>query len=341
MLVARLHGAGDVRVSDEPIPESGAETSLIKVGAVGLCGSDLHWYSEGGISGTGISTPLVGGHEFAGWIEGGPRHGELVAVDPSIPCGVCEQCLHGDQNLCPFVEFAGYGEKDGGLQQFVVWPTTELIALPPQLSAADGAMLEPLGVALHAFRLGHVEVGETIAVVGCGPIGLCLIQVARAAGVSKILAVEPLAHRALVAEHLGADLVLSPDVADITGELHRVTRGRGVDVAFEIAGNDDAVRIAVTAARPGARVVLAGIPVTENTGFPAGIARRKGLSLIMSRRMNNVYPQARFLVESGRVDVRSLVSHRFPLDRVDEAFQLAASRAGLKVVVEPNPPGAS
>ncbi|MEV4459529.1 alcohol dehydrogenase catalytic domain-containing protein [Microbispora sp. NPDC049633] len=337
MRAARLQKAGDIRLADEPRPVSGPGESLVRVTAVGLCGSDLHWYSEGGIGDAVLDEPLVVGHEIAGVIEGGPRHGARVAVDPAIPCGRCAVCATGYGNLCPDVRFAGHGTLDGGLREFLTWPDELLHPLPDALSDSDGAMLEPLGVALHTVDLGHVSLGSPVAVVGCGPIGLLVIRLARLAGASVVVAVDPLPHRRAAALRFGAGHALSPEEAGpaawagIDG-----LDGLGVRVAFEVAGVDDAVRVAMTAVRPGGRVVLAGIPDDDRTSFPASLARRKGLTLALVRRMNLTYPRAIRLVADGSVDVASLVTERFPLEATADAFAAAVSRRGLKVVVEPH-----
>jgi L-iditol 2-dehydrogenase len=333
MLVARLHGVSDVRLTDEPTPEPGPGESLVRVTAVGLCGSDLHWYTEGGIGDARLDRPLVAGHEFAGVIAGGPRDGQPVAVDPAIPCETCEACRDGYRNLCPRIRFAGHSDLDGALREYLAWPTAHLYPLPDPLSAADGAMLEPLGVALHALDLGHVRVAATVAVVGCGPIGLMLTQLAKVAGASRVLAVEPLPHRLAVATRYGADAAATPAEADPA--WWRDAAGRGVDVAFEVAGTDAAVETALTAVRPGGRVVLVGIPGDDRTSFPASLARRKGVTIALSRRMNDVYPRAIRLVEQGRLDVSSLVTDRYPLEQVGKALDAAKERGGLKVIVEP------
>lgn len=326
MTVARLHGVRDIRTETTGVPAAGAGEELVRVTAVGLCGSDLHWFTEAGIGDARLTRPLVPGHEFAGVIEGGPRHGVHVAVDPALPCRECEMCLGGHRNLCPDVVFAGHGDRDGGLQQYLAWPSWALHPLPEGMSAVDGAILEPLGVALHALDLGHLRFGSTIAVVGAGPIGLLLVQAARRAGATRVVVVEPLAHRRDAALRYGADVVLDVDQAadDI-----------GADAVIELAGNDDAVEIALRAAKPGARVVLGGIPDGDRTSFQASLARRKGLTLALVRRMNEAYPRAIRLVEQGLVDVSSIVTHRYPLERAAEAFAVAADRQGLKVVIEP------
>lgn len=334
-LTARFHAARDVRLAEEPAPVPAAGESLVRVTAVGLCGSDLHWYDEGGIGDSRIADPIVGGHEMAGVVVGGPLDGVRVAVDPAIPCHRCDLCLAGHPNLCRAIVFAGHATRDGGLQRFLTWPTARLHRLPADLSDADGAMLEPLGVAVHAVDLGHIPLGGSVAVIGCGPIGLLLIQVARAAGAARVLAADPLAHRRSAARDRGADEVLDPADGAYSEGLAGFTAGLGVDVAFEIAGTDPAIAAAMEAVRPGGRVVLAGIPSTETSAFPASVARRKGVTIALVRRMKEVYPRAAALVGAGLVDVRGLVSHRFPLTEVDTAFTTAVARRGLKVVVEP------
>jgi L-iditol 2-dehydrogenase len=339
MRVARLHGAEDLRLADEPVPEPADGMSLVRVTAVGICGSDLHWWTESGIGDAGLERPLVLGHENAGQIAAGPRAGERVAIDPAIPCERCGQCRSGYRNLCPRVRFAGHGGLDGGMAEFLIWPTALLHPLPDRLSDSDGALLEPLGVAAHVLDLGHLRLGDSAAVVGCGPIGLLLIQLLWLAGAARVLAFDPLPHRMQAAGRLGADLAADPPAwpGSPAGQAvgHGTAAGAGVDAAFEVAGTDGAVQLAMTMVRPGGRVVLAGIPDGDLTSFPASVARRKGLTIAVCRRMNDAYPRAIRLAESGKVDLGSLVTHRFPLADAAEAMRTAARRDGLKVVVEP------
>jgi len=338
MKVARLHAAEDLRLADEPVPEPGPGMSLVRVTAVGICGSDLHWWTESGIGDARLGEPLVLGHENAGLIADGPRAGERVAIDPAIPCEHCGQCRAGYRNLCAQVRFAGHGGLDGGMAEFLSWPTDLLYPLPDRLTDSDGALLEPLGVAAHALDLGHLRLGDSAAVVGCGPIGLFLVQLLRLAGAARVVAFDPLAHRRQAAIRLSADLAIDPSAE--TGLPAAPARadeaaGGGVDAAFEVAGTDDAVRLAMTVVRPGGRVVLAGIPDGDVTSFRASVARRKGLTIAVSRRMNDAYPRAIRLAESGKLDLASLVTHRFPLADAAEAMRTAARRDGLKVVIEP------
>lgn len=326
MRAARLYGTGDLRVGDEPAPEAGAGQVLVRVTAVGICGSDLHWYSDGAIGDAKLVRPVVPGHEGAGEIAAGPRRGERVAIDPAIPCETCRACRDGYRNLCYNIEFSGHGATDGMMREVMPWPSHLLHPLPDAVSDAGGAMLEPLGVALWALDLGHVPFGGTACVAGCGPIGLLLIQLLRAAGVSRLIAIEPLPHRRDAAARWGADEVAGPD-ADLSAY--------GADVSFELAGNDDGVRIAMEAVRPGGRVVLGGIPGSDTTTFRASLARRKGLTIAMVRRMNEVYPRAIDLAARGVVSLGPLVSSRVPLTEAPEAFSAAQRRTGLKVIITP------
>ena len=328
MRTARLHAVGDLRVADEPMPDAAPGMSLVQVTAVGICGSDLHWWDEGAIGDAKLTHPLVLGHEGAGVIAEGPRAGQRVAIDPAIPCETCRACRDGYRNLCYRLKFSGHGDTDGMMREFMAWPTTALHPLPDRVSDADGAMLEPLGVAIHSVDLGHLPFGGTASVIGCGPIGLLLIEVLKVAGASSVLAIEPLAHRREAAERLGADEVADPAAFD---EALRA----GVDVAFEAAGNNEGVELAMASVRPGGRVVLVGIPGDDVIRFGASLARRKGLTIAMVRRMNEVYPRAISLAERGVVDLGSVVTSRTGLGEIPAAFGATARRTGLKAIIEP------
>ena len=331
MIAARLHGIGDVRVASEADPsEPPPGSSLVRIGSVGLCGSDLHWFTEGGVGETTISRPIVPGHEFAGVALSGPYAGRRVAIDPAIPCEQCETCRSGWQNLCPRVRFAGHGDLDGGLQQLLTWPDHLLFPLPDGVDEDLGALLEPLGVAIHAIDLAHLRLGADVLVVGGGPIGLIAVQILRRTGARRVFVVEPLAHRRDAARFYGADAAWAPDGAG--DQIDASTGGRGVDAVLEIAGVDDAIDTAVRAARPGARIVLTGIPAETHSAFPAAAARRKGITFAMSRRMNGTYPRALALVAGG-LNLDGIVTARYPLADVGDAFRSAAARTGLKTMV--------
>jgi len=323
MKALRLHGAGDLRLHDEPAPEPGDGELLVRVTAVGLCGSDRHWLLEGSIGDAQLARPLVLGHEFVGVVESGPRTGERVALDPAVPCDRCDVCRAGLAHLCPDLRFAGHGSTDGALRTLMAWPAHLAHRLPDSLSDAEGALLEPLGVAVHALDLGHVERGTTAGVFGCGPIGLLLIQALQAAGARVIVATDPLSHRLAAASALGAEVGGGPPRP-------------GVDVAFEAAGEDASLADAIDAVRPGGRVVLVGIPYGDRTSFVASPARRKGLTLLICRRMKPTdLPRAIGLVEAAHLELAPLVTERHALTDWETAFEALGERRGLKTIVEP------
>lgn len=330
MKSVRLHGVGNLQIQDEPVPIASEGDALVRVKAVGICGSDLHWFAEGEIGDAKLDHPLVLGHEFAGETAGGQR----VAIDPAIPCGHCEYCQRGHPNLCANLIFAGDGKTDGALREWMAWSERSLFPIPESFSFADGAMLEPLGIAIHSVDLGHLKPGMTVGVFGCGTIGLLIIQMVKLAGAAKIIATDKLAHRVEAAKRFGASETYL--VADQRGleEMRVAVEKRGVDVAFDAAGTQDAIDDAFAAVLPGGKVILAGIPDDDKTSFSASTARRKGLTIKLVRRMKHTYPRAIELVSKGLVDVRSLVTHRFPLAEAREAFRVAERREGLKVIVE-------
>lgn len=334
MRVARLHGRGDLRLVDEPPPVPGPGEVLVRVAAVGICGSDLHWYDESGIGEAALARPLVLGHEAAGVVASGPRAGTRVAIDPNLPCTACDTCRRGLGHLCPRVRFLGHSDTDGAMRELLAWPEAHLVSLPDGVDDVAGAMLEPLGVAIHALRLARLPPGGSIGIFGAGPIGRLLIRLARLAGAATVVATDRLPHRVTAAREDGAIAELVAGGAE-RDRLLAATGGRLLDVAVEIAGDDDAIASAVALTRPAGTVVVAGIAPGSDLVVPAAAARRKGLDLRFSRRMNRTYPEAIALVEDGRIRPGEVVSDAFDLAGVVAAFESAARRTGHKVVVLP------
>ena len=330
MKAIRLHGMGNLQIHEEPVPVAGVGEKLVRIKSVSLCGSDLHWFAEGGIGDAKLEHPLILGHEFAGETEDGQR----VAIDPAIACGYCEFCKYGYPNLCENIIFAGHGKHDGALREYASFPTRCLFPLPDSLSFADGAILEPLGVAIHAVDLGNIKAGMTVGVFGCGPIGLLIIQMAKLSGAANIIATDKLPHRVEATKRFGASQAFLVQDNSQLNEIRAATNGRGVDVAFEAAGVQETVDASVAAVIPGGKVILVGIPDDDKTSFSASVARRKGLTIKLVRRMKHTYLRAIELVSKGLVDVRSLVTHRFPLEQASEAFCVAERREGLKIIIE-------
>jgi L-iditol 2-dehydrogenase len=333
MIGVRLHGPRDLRVEElaDPAPPGRGEV-LVRVHAAGICGSDLHAYLEAKIGDTKLRRPLILGHEFAGTIEAVGENGLTnrsislepgmrVAVDPAQPCGSCELCRRGHPNLCLRLRFCGLFPENGCFCDKIVMPANCCFPLPKGIDHESGALSEPLGVALHAVDLAHVRVGESAVVIGAGPIGLLIVQAAKLAGMRPIFVVEPLPWRLHLAQEFGG-VPIDPSLGDPLENVGSATNGRGVDIAFEAAWADQSVQLGAELVRPGGRLVLVGIPRNDELALRHSTARRKGLTILLSRRMKHAYPRAIQLLEGGQIDARALISHRFPLAKTPEAFAL-------------------
>jgi L-iditol 2-dehydrogenase len=335
MLAARLHGPSDLRLDELARPgPPGRGQVLLRVNAVGICGSDLHSFLDARIGDTRMEGPLILGHEFSGIIEEAGsdsfdgnqnpiQPGMRVAVDPAQPCGRCALCRQGHPNLCLQLRFCGNYPDGGCLCEWMHMPASCCFPIPDTMDAAAAALLEPLGVAIHAIDLAHMRVATSTAILGAGPIGLLILQLARLAGADPVFITDRLPWRLELARKYGG-IPINCEKEDAVALVMERTGGLGTDTAIEAAWGQESVEQAAEIARPGARVVLVGIPSDDRLALKHSKARRKGLTLVMSRRMKHAYPRALQLVEHGRVDVRGLVSHRFPLARVAEAFDLNA-----------------
>lgn len=316
----------------EPVP--GPDEGLVRVTAVGLCGSDLHWFEDGGIGEDRVQDPFVLGHEMGGVIASGTNEGERVVIEPANPCGHCDVCRAGHSNLCQQVQFCGHYPTPGGLSTFLAWPRHLLIPIPDTIEGDDVALLEPLGIALHAIDLGQFQEGMSAGVYGCGPIGLFLIRALRAAGAGRIQATDSLPHRLEAALASGADDVR---VTRVDGQPEGVQNWGPVDVTFEAAGEDAAVETALRTVRTGGRVVIVGIPPTDRTSFGASLGREKGLTIALSRRMKQHHMlEAIDLVDRGAIDLGGIITSRYPIDQGSVAFAELVSRSGLKIVIKPS-----
>jgi L-iditol 2-dehydrogenase len=332
-----------LHVSERPIPTPGEGEVLVRVQAVGVCGSDVHYYRDGRIGNRVVTGPLVLGHEFAGEVAAlGPgvtgwKVGERVAVDPTMPCGECHFCRQGLIHVCPSVNFCGTPPTDGGYQEFFVARPANLHRLPSGLSTAEGAMVEPLAVAVHAVNLAQPKPGETVAVLGAGSIGLTVLQVARDRGARVVLVTEPLPARRALAAKLGAEQALNPQEEEAVAAALKLTDGLGPDVVFECAGTLETPQQAIDMCRPRGRVLWVGIPPGDTITLSIHEARRKELSLIMARRFLATYPQAIDLAASHRADLACLITHRFGLAETEAAFALVDRYADgvIKALIEP------
>jgi L-iditol 2-dehydrogenase len=342
MKAARLYGPHDMRVDEVPVPEPGRGQVLLRVLSVGVCGSGVHYYLDGGIGDDKVKEPFAIGHEFSARVAAlgpgvnGPPVGTRVAVEPAIACGNCELCEEGHPNLCENILFCSTPPTPGALQEYMTHPAELCFPLPDKVSNDQGAMLEPLGIALHAVRLAKLRPGDTAAILGCGPVGLLTLQVARISGARAVWMTDLIPERLTKAEKLGARGTFGADEGDPVAWVMDQTGGRGVDVAFEAAWGEETVAQAAHVARRGGKLLMIGIPREDEALFPGHAVRRKGLTIKYVRRMKHTYPRAIAMVADGLIDVDSIVTHRYPIEEVAEAYDLVASRADgvMKVVVE-------
>ena len=325
----RLHGIRDLRFHDEAWPNPGPGEVLLEVLSVGICRSDLDYYSDGHIGETYLTEPLIQGHEFSARVieagEGVDQSlvGRRVAVEPAVCCTKCEWCLRGDTNLCPEVRFSGTPPVDGALRRCMAHPAEFMAVLPESISDDAAAMLEPLAIGVHVLDLARPRLEQSAAVVGCGPVGLSILQAARAAGVGRLMVLDRLKWRLDLALELGASEAIDVGREEPVAALERLTAGRGVDFVFEAAGTDDSPALSVQLAAPAGKVFLVGIPPGDKITVSAGVSRRRGLTVYVVRRSRNTLHRALSMLERGILEADRLVTHRFPFTQAERAFRMA------------------
>jgi len=342
MKVARLLPSRRLELLDEPVPAPALGDALVQVRSVGLCGSDRHYVAADSQVHTAEAADLVLGHEAAGQVTAlgdGVTHltvGARVAIDPAHPCGQCHWCRAGHTNVCPDMRFLGYPPTDGALRQYLAWPAELLVPAGEQTSFDHLAMAEPLAIALYALQCARRDDAQSAAVIGCGAIGLLLVQLLSPRGTSPLLAADRFEHKLALARDLGATDVIDTSKQDIVSGAERVSP-RGFDVVFEMAGDVDAPGWAVELAAPAGHVLLGGINPHETIRYQASTARRRGLVISNLRRSKDTTRQAVEMIERGLIEVDRLVTHRFGLAQINDAFDLFMAYRDdvVKVCIDP------
>jgi L-iditol 2-dehydrogenase len=331
MLTAQLIAPRQFRLVEEEIAAPAPGELQVRVDAVGVCGSDLHSYSEGAVGDTPAVYPMVLGHEPAGTVvrvgDGviGWSVGDRAALEPALYCYHCEYCRSGRHNICANIRFLSTVGNPGFFRQFVNLPPTNLLAIPPTVSLELAALVEPLAVALHSLTLAGPLKGETVAVFGAGPIGLLTIASLKLAGAGRIWAVDPLAHRRELALHLGADAAVDPSAVDPVKQIAADTGQRGLDCAIDCAAAEDTVNQAIHAVHNGGRVALTGIHSGALVPFDTSTMRRKEVTLFNVRRSNDESPAALKMLAERSAWFAPLVTHRRPLEKIADAFDIVAN----------------
>ncbi len=328
MLVAELIAQREFRLAQQTIEDPGPGEVQVRVGAVGICGSDVHSYSEGAVGDTPCVYPMVLGHEPAGTVvKTGPgvtgwSPGDRAALEPAIYCYHCEFCRSGHHNVCANIRFLSNPGIPGFFREFVNLPAVNLLPIPPTISLELATLAEPLAVAAHSMKFADVKPGETVAVYGAGPIGLLTLACLKVAGAGRIWAIEPVAHRREMARHMGADAALDPAEIDTSRQILADTGGRGVDCAIDCAAKEHTTNWAIQAARNAGRVVLTGIHSAALVPFEVSPMRRKELAILNVRRSNDEAHAALELLIERASWFAPLVTHRVPLERIADAFRL-------------------
>jgi len=343
MKAAVLHGLGDLRVQEVPVPGIGPDDVLVKVKAVGVCGSDVHYYTRGRIGRYVVREPMILGHECAGEVVKTGESvrnvaiGDRVAIEPGIPCRRCHFCKSGRYNLCPDVVFLATPPIDGAFSEYVASASDFVYKLPESMTFAEGALIEPLAVGLHAAKRGQVVPGETVVVLGAGTIGLMVLQAVKAYGATRIIAVDLEDNRLELAEKLGAAATINAKGKDVAQEIAALCGPDGVDMVVEAAGTTQTIQLTTKLVRRGGRVVWIGLP--GETEIPIDISEviDKEADIRGVFRYANVYAQAIRLITKGLIDVAALLTHNYTLDNVEEALNLAHTRSDgtIKIIVTP------
>jgi L-iditol 2-dehydrogenase len=310
---------------------------------VGICGSDVHCHHKGGIGIHPVSRPMILGHECAGDVAavGGAverlKVGDRVVAEPAVPCGHCKLCHEGRYNLCAKIRCMGTPPTDGCFCEYVAWPERFTFAIPPRLSYDEAALMEPLAVAVYSVDLAAARVQASVAILGAASVGLLTLAVARKAGAGKTFIIDRIAERLEFARRLGAAEAIHFGECDPVKLVREDTGGLGADVVFEASGSPGAVKQATELAAPGGTLVVIGIYPEDVVPFNFGASRRKELTIKFVRRYRHVFARAVEMAASGAIDLEHFVTHRFPLARITEAFDLVRDcRDGVvKAVINP------
>lgn len=338
MKVAVLERVKKISIEDRETPRPKDDEVLVKIKSVGVCGSDIHYYNEGRIGSFVVEKPLILGHECAGEVvEVGPRVkslkvGDRVALEPGIPCRMCNFCKTGRYNLCPDVVFMATPPIDGAFAEYIVHPEDFAFKLPENISYDEGALIEPLSVGVYATERAKVKPGDTVLIFGAGPIGLVTLQAVKAYGVLDVTVVDINDFRLSKAKELGADQIINSKVQRLEDYITD-----GADIIFEASGNSSVIKESTRFARRGGKIVFIGLASEDYIGLNINEISSKELELLGIFRYANVYKKAIDLVARGKIDLKSLITHHFTLDKTQDALEFADKNKDkcIKVIVHP------
>jgi len=341
MSAAVLHGPRDLRYERVPLPPTRDDEVLLKVTTNGLCGSDIHFYKEGKLGPFVVDRPYIPGHEASAVVAreaarpGGPRVGTRVAIEPGVPCRRCALCKSGRYNLCRDVVFMSAPPVNGTFAEYAAVSADFAHPLPDSVDEESAAFVEPLSVAVQACTRADLRAAATVAVIGAGPIGLVTMLAARAFGAAGVFLVDTMPARLALGTRLGAAATINARETDPRSRLAELTGGLGADFVFDASGSAAACASAPGLAARGGSVTIIGWPEQSSFPYPVETIIEKELDVHGVNRYCNAFPRAIALLASGSVDVHPLVSHRYTLDRVTDAFAFAADHPAetIKVMI--------
>jgi L-iditol 2-dehydrogenase len=327
-----LTGIRQMALVQAPLPQIDSEESVrIRMGAVGVCGSDVHYFVDGKIGSQVVSYPFAVGHEGAGVVESvgsAVSHlkvGDRVAVEPAMPCLSCDQCRAGRPHTCRKLRFLGCpAQAEGCLAEYIVMPQHCCFPIPPSMSLEEATLSEPLAIGLYAVKQAGSVAGAKIGILGAGPIGLSVLLHSRARGAGAVYMSDKIPSRLHLARTMGADWAGSVDTQDVVAEVCS-REPQQLDIVFECCGQQEALDQALGLLKPGGTLMIVGIPRQPRVSFSIDALRHKELTLRNVRRQNGCVQETLDMMASGAVDARSMITHRFSLEQTPQAFALAES----------------
>jgi len=340
MKAAVLHKALDMRIEEVEAPKIGPNEVLVRIKSVGICGSDVHYYLHGRAASFVVTEPLILGHECAGEVaEVGDEVrrvevGQRVVIEPGFPCRKCHFCKEGRYNLCRDLRFYGTPPGNGAFAEYASASEENVYRMPDGMSYEEGAMIEPLAVGTMAAKRGAVSVYDTVAIFGSGPIGLMCLQAVKAHGTLDVYVTDIVDYRLDYAERLGARAEINPEKEDVVERVMGLTDNEGVNVVIEAAGSVSALKQAFDIVKPGGRIVLVGIYSSMEFQVPLGNVLTKELDVRGVWRYANVFQTAIKCVADGKIDVKSLITHRFPLDEILKGFETQIKKIGNPMKIQ-------
>ncbi len=344
MKAAVMTAPGKIDIHELPLPVIAEDEVLIQVMAVGICGSDLHYYQHGRIGRYVVEKPIVLGHECAGIIAAvgasvaSLNVGDRVAVEPGKTCGRCRACKEGRYNLCPDVQFLATPPVDGAFAQYIAVRADLAFPIPDRLSFEEAALVEPFSVGIHAALRSGLQPGDTVAIMGMGPVGLMAVAAAKAFGAGRIIVSDLEPVRLQAALLLGADHAINVKEQDPAAVVRELTDGYGADIAWETAGSPQALQSALHALRRGGKLAIVGLPAQDEIPLNVPVIADNEIDIYGIFRYANTYSRGISFMTSGGFDAGALITDRYPLARTQEALERAIhNKSGsLKVVVYPN-----